>query len=86
MRVFKVIREFLEGVWESQKASLADPLMKAKMHEDDSIMFIVFGELLGYQFQSSFYSRLLFVHYIEKMMHWQKRLLKEQDVLDKMYE
>lgn len=86
MRIFKILRDFLEGVWESQKASLADPLIKARMHENDAMMFIAFGELLGYPFLSTFYSRSLFVHSIEKISSWQKRILKEQDVLDKMYE
>jgi hypothetical protein len=86
LRIFKTVRDFLEGVWESQKASLADPLIKARMNQNDAMMLIVFGELLGYPFQSTFYSRLLFVHSIEKMSSWQKRVLKEQDVLDKMYE
>ena len=86
LRIFKIAKDFLEGVWESQKASLADPLIKARMNENDAMMFIVFGELLGYPFLSTFYSRLLFVHSIEKMSSWQKRILKEQDVLDKMYE
>ena len=86
MRIFKTVRDFLEGVWESQKASLADPLIKAMMNQNDAMMFIVFGELFGYPFLSTIYSRLLFVHSIEKMSSWQKRVLKEQDVLDKMYE
>jgi hypothetical protein len=84
LRVFTTIRDFLQGVWESQKASLAGPLIRAKVHNDDAMMFIVFGNLLGYPFQSTFYSRLLFVPLMEKVIPWQKRMLKEQDVLECM--
>ncbi|MFW9846400.1 MAG: hypothetical protein ACFFD6_06620 [Candidatus Thorarchaeota archaeon] len=86
MRVLKTIRDFLEGVWESQKASLADPLIKAKVRNDDAMMLVVFGELLGYPFQSTFYSRKLFVHFLDKMIPWKTRLLKEQDVIACMYD
>jgi hypothetical protein len=82
LRIIKALRGFLEGVWESQKASLAGPLIKAKVRNEDAMMFVVFGNLLGYPFQSTFYSRLLFVSWLEKMIPWQKRMLKEQDVLD----
>jgi hypothetical protein len=84
LQVYRAIRDFLHGVWDSQKASLAGPLIRAKVHNDDAIMFIVFGELLGYPFQSTFYSRLLFVPLMEKIIPWQKRILKEQDVLEFM--
>jgi len=86
LRIFKTIKDFLEGVWESQKASLAGPLIRAKVHNDDAMMFIIFGDFLGYPFQSTFYSRLLFVYGLERMIPWQKRILKEQDLLDKMYD
>jgi hypothetical protein len=81
LQVIRAIRDFLEGVWQSQKASLADPLIKAKVHIDDATMLVIFGELLGYPFQSTFYSRLLFVHLLEQMTPWKRRLLKEQDVI-----
>lgn len=84
LKIFKAIRGFLEGVWEAQKASLAGPLIKAKVHNEDAMMFVVFGDLMGYPFQSAFYSRLLFVTWLEKMIPWQKRMLKEQDVLDSL--
>jgi hypothetical protein len=86
LKFFKAIRGFLEGVWEAQKASLAGPLIKAKVHSEDAMIFIIFGDLLGYPFQSTFYSRLLFVSWLEKMIPWQKRMLKEHDVLDRMGE
>ena len=81
MQVIRAIREFLQGVWESQKASLAAPLIKSKVHIDDAIMLVIFGELLGYPFQSTFYSRLFFVHLFEQMTPWKRRLLREQDVI-----
>jgi hypothetical protein len=84
LQVFRALKDFFQGVWESQKASLAGPLIRAKMHNDDAMMFVVFGELLGFPFQSTFYSRLLFVSLMKKMTPWQKRILKEQDVLECM--
>lgn len=86
MRIIKTIKDFLEGVWESQKASLAGPFIRAKTDHDDAIMFIVLGELLGFPFQSTYYSRLLFTHWLMKLPPWKQRLLKEQDVLAKMHE
>jgi hypothetical protein len=84
LQVFRALKDFFQGVWESQKASLAGPLIRAKVHNDDALMLIVFGELLGYPLQSNFYSRLLFVSLMKKMTPWQKRILKEQDVLECM--
>ncbi|MFX0055527.1 MAG: hypothetical protein ACFFAD_11430 [Candidatus Hermodarchaeota archaeon] len=81
MQVIKAIREFLLGVWESQKASLAGPLIKTKVHLDDAMMLVILGELLGYPFQSTFYSRLFFVHLLEELTPWKRRLLREQDVI-----
>ncbi|MHA2429305.1 MAG: hypothetical protein ACXADB_14890 [Candidatus Hermodarchaeia archaeon] len=86
MRILKTIRDFLEGVWESQKASLAGPLIRAKVHNDDAMIFTIFGDFLGYPFQSTFYSRLLFVYWLERMTPWRKRIMKERDVLESMYD
>jgi hypothetical protein len=84
LQVFRALKDFFQGVWESQKASLAGPLIRAKMHNDDAMMLVAFGELLGFPFQSTFYSRLLFVPLMERIAPWQKRILKEQDVLECM--
>ncbi|MFQ5831978.1 MAG: hypothetical protein ACE5H4_04710 [Candidatus Thorarchaeota archaeon] len=86
MRIFKAIKRALEGIWDAQKASLAGPLIKAKTVHDDAMMFIVLGDLLGYPFQSTFYSRLLFTYWLTRIPPWKQRLLKEQDVLAKMHE
>lgn len=86
MRVFRPIRDFLQGVWESQKASLADPLVKAKMHNDDALMLVLFGDLLGFPIPPSFYSKKLLAYCLGRLTPWERRILKERDVLECMSE
>lgn len=86
MRIIKVIKETLAGIWKAQKASLALPLKKAKTHYNYALMFVALGDLLGYPFQSTYYSRLLLVYWLQEIPLWRNRLLKEHDVLDKMSE
>ncbi|MFW9985070.1 MAG: hypothetical protein ACFFDJ_00720 [Candidatus Odinarchaeota archaeon] len=82
--MFKAIRAALEGIWQAQKVSLAEPLRKLKTNYDHALMFIALGDLLGFPFQATFYSRFLFVHWIFHIDSWKRRILKEQDVLNKI--
>jgi hypothetical protein len=82
LRVFKSMKDFLEGVWAAQKTNLARPLIKAKTYNDDAMIITIFGDFLGYPFQSTFYSRLLFVYWLERITPWRKRILKEKDFTD----
>jgi hypothetical protein len=76
------MRDFLDGVWAAQKVNLARPLIKAKTYSDDAMIITIFGDFLGYPFQSTFYSRLLFVYWLDKITPWRKRILKEKDFTD----
>lgn len=81
MRVFRTIRGFLQGVWEAQKTALAAPLVKARVQNDDALMFVLFGDFLGYPMPATFYSKKLLVYYLDRLIPWEKRVMKEKDVL-----
>ena len=82
MRVFKMLKEFWDGVWAAQRENLARPLIKANTYNNDAMILTIFGDFLGYPFQSAFYSRKLFVYWLDKIDPWRKRILKEKDFTD----
>lgn len=86
MQLFKAIKNALVGIWQAQKASLAEPLKIKQAHHDYALMLVALGDLLGYPFQSTLYSRTLLAYWIHHIKPWRERLLKERDILDKISE
>ena len=82
--MFGAIIGFLRGIWDAQKASLAEPLKKKRAHEETALMLVALGELLGYPFQSTYYARLLLVYWLPQFPQWRKQLLMEHDTLTKL--
>ena len=86
MRILKSFKELLIGIWNAQKVSIADPMRKKMINYNDALTFVILGDLLGYQFLSAYYSRVFFVHLLERIPSWRRRSLKERDILDKLQE
>jgi len=86
LRITKSIRAILAGIWQAQKLSLAEPLRKTKSHYDNALIFITLGTLLGYPTLSTYYSRIVLVHLLPQFFSWRRRVLKERDMLDRMFE
>lgn len=86
LRIVRSIRAILAGIWQAQKASLAEPLRKMSSHYDDALVFVALGNLLGYSTLSTYYSRLVLVHLLPQVISWRRRVLKERDVLDRISE
>lgn len=84
LRVFGAIIDFFRGIWDAQKASLAEPLKKMETQQETALMLVALGELLGYPFQSTYYSRLLLVHWLPQVPQWRRQLLTEHDTLAKL--
>jgi hypothetical protein len=82
--VFGAIKDFFAGIWNAQKASLVEPLKKLRAHQETALMLVVLGELLGYPFLTTYYSRLLLAYWFRQIPPWRRRLLTEHDTLAKM--
>lgn len=56
------------------------------MHIDDALMLVLFGDFLGFPIPATLYSKKLFVYYLNRLVPWERRILKERDVLECMGE
>lgn len=84
LQLVKTIRSIFKGIFRSQMLSLAAPLRAEQTRMNDALLVVSLGDLLGYPFQSTYYSRLLLVHVLGNISSWRMRLLREKDILDKI--
>ena len=79
----RTLKEYLKGFF---LYSMINHMHAEKRCLDELIMVSLFGNFIGFPFPFNYYHLRLLPYYGKRLEFWKRRVLKERDFFDKVYD